>query len=170
MGGTFPATPLTYQEGFIKGCLDALNGTPSKNLQEAIKSNENAPIRNSGITLETRPDYCTQSIIDYSLSMGVTRMELGVQTIYDDIYQRVDRGHTINEVVDATRRLKDSGLKVCYHMMTNLPGSTPQRDKKAFRTILSDPRFSPDMLKIYPTLVLKGTQLHQDWINGSYAA
>ena len=170
MGGTFPATPASYQEGFIKGCLDALNGTPSVSLQEAIRSTETAPIRNSGITLETRPDYCSQPIIDHSLSMGVTRFELGVQTVYDEVYLKVDRGHTVDAVVDATQRLKDSGLKVCYHMMTNMPGSTPQRDIEAFKTIFSDPRFSPDMLKIYPTLVLKGTQLYHDWLKGSFTA
>jgi elongator complex protein 3 len=93
---------------------------------------------------------------------------LGVQNVYDDIYKLVDRGHTVQTVVDATKRLKDSALKICYHMMPGLPGSNAERDLEGFRTIFEDPRFKPDMLKIYPTLVVKGTRLYEWWKRGEY--
>jgi len=102
------------------------------------------------------------------LSFGVTRVELGVQNIYDDIYALVNRGHTVKDVIEATRILKDSGLKVVYHMMPGLPGSDFDRDLEAFRRIFSDPMFRPDMLKIYPCLVIKGTKLYDWWIKGLY--
>ena len=121
-----------------------------------------------GITFETRPDCLTVNDVDSMLDLGVTRVEVGVQNVYDDIYSLVDRGHTIQDVVDGTRRLKDAALKVCYHMMPGLPGSSVERDLEGFRQIFTDQRFMPDMLKIYPTLVVKGTKLYEWWRSGDY--
>ncbi len=129
---------------------------------------EKSGVRNVGITVETRPDCIKEKDVDGMLELGVTRVELGVQNVYDDIYKRVDRGHSVQDVVDATARLKDSALKICYHMMPGLPGSSPERDLEGFRTIFEDPRFKPDMLKIYPTLVVKGTRLYDWWKRGEY--
>ena len=168
MGGTFPASPRPYQEGFVKGCLDALTDIPSDDLAEAKLNAEKSDIRNVGITVETRPDCLNEADIDGILDLGVTRVELGVQNIYDDIYNRVDRGHLVQHVVDATARLKDSALKICYHMMPGLPGSSLDRDLDGFKTIFEDPRFKPDMLKIYPTLVVRGTRLYDWWRKGEY--
>ena len=168
MGGTFPASPRTYQEGFVKGLLDALTDTPSADLAEAKLQTEYTGVRNVGITVETRPDCIKEADISEMLDLGVTRVELGVQNIYDDIYQKVNRGHKVQDVVDATARLKDSALKICYHMMPGLPGSSIERDLEGFTTIFKDPRFKPDMLKIYPTLVVKGTRLYDWWRNGEY--
>lgn len=168
MGGTFPASPRPYQEGFVKGCLDALTNIPSTNLAETKLNAEKSGVRNVGITVETRPDCIKEKDVDGMLDLGVTRVELGVQNVYDDIYQRVDRGHSVQHVVDATKRLKDSSFKICYHLMPGLPGSNPERDLEGFRTIFEDPRFKPDMLKIYPTLVVKGTRLYNWWRNGDY--
>ncbi len=168
MGGTFPAAPREYQEEFVKGCLDELNGRPSGSLEEAKLLAEEAEIRNVGITVETRPDCVGPAEVDGMLGLGVTRVELGVQNVYDDVYDLVGRGHTVQDVVDATSTLKDSALKVCYHMMPGLPGSSPGRDLEGFRTIFEDPRFRPDMLKIYPTLVIKGTRLYDWWRAGDY--
>lgn len=171
MGGTFPAAPLEYQRWFIKGCLEALIGRRSPSFEEAKALAEDAQgIRNVGITVETRPDWAEVEVVDRLLEMGVTRVELGVQNVYDDIYRLVHRGHLVEEVVEATRVLKDSGLKVCYHMMPGLPGSTPERDLKGFRRIFDDPDFRPDTLKIYPTLVLRGTRLYEWWREGLYRA
>jgi elongator complex protein 3 len=100
--------------------------------------------------------------------MGVTRVELGVQNIYDDIYKLVNREHTVQDVIESTRILKDAGLKVAYHMMPGLPGSNPKRDLNAFKTIFKDPSFKPDMIKIYPCLVLKGTKTYEWWKKGTY--
>jgi elongator complex protein 3 len=168
MGGTFPASPHNYQEGFVKGCLDALTDTPSVNLTEAKLNAEESGIRNVGITVETRPDCIKEEDVNGMLELGVTRVELGVQNIYDDIYRRVGRGHSVQDVIDATVHLKDSALKICYHMMPGLPGSSPERDLEGFRTIFEDPCFKPDMLKIYPTLVVKGTRLYDWWKRDEY--
>ncbi len=168
MGGTFPAGPRDYQKRFVKGCLDAMTGTESRSLGEAKRLAETANIRNVGITVETRPDCLTVSDVDSVLDLGVTRVEVGVQNVYDDIYRLVDRGHTVQDVVEGTRRLKDSAIKVCYHMMPGLPGSSLERDLDGFRRIFADQRFMPDMLKIYPTLVVKGTKLYEWWRSGDY--
>jgi elongator complex protein 3 len=168
MGGTFPASPPEYQEAFVKGCLDALVGTHAPFLAEAKRLAEDADISNVGVTVETRPDCLDAQEVDRLLSLGVTRVELGVQNVYDDVYELVERGHAVRDVVEATRLLKDSGLKVCYHMMPGLPGSDPERDLEGFRAIFEDAKFRPDMLKIYPTLVVKGTKLYDWWKNGSY--
>lgn len=168
MGGTFPSTPIEYQEYFVKGCLDAITGAQSKDLEEAKIFSEKSAVRNVGITFETRPDWAKEKHVDEMLRMGVTRVEIGVQTIYDDIYRLVERGHTVNDVVEATRTLKDAGLKVCYHVMPNLPGSNRERDIEVFRTLFQDSRFKPDELKIYPTLVLEGTKLYDMWRSGEY--
>jgi elongator complex protein 3 len=168
MGGTFPASPRQYQEGFVKGCLDALTDKPSADLAEAKLHAEESGVRNVGITVETRPDCIKEADVGGMLDLGVTRVELGVQNVYDDIYKVVDRGHTVQTVVDATKNLKDSALKICYHMMPGLPGSSPERDLEGFRTIFEDPCFKPDMLKIYPTLVVKGTRFYDWWKRGEY--
>jgi len=168
MGGTFPATPKRYQTRFVQRCLDAITQEKSKSLREAKKQAETSHIRNVGITVETRPDWAKQPQTDHMLTMGVTRVELGVQNIYDDVYQRVNREHTVKDVVEATRILKDAGLKVAYHMMPGLPSSNPKRDLNASKTIFTDPDFKPDMIKIYPCLVLKGTKTYEWWKNGTY--
>ncbi len=168
MGGTFPAAPIDYQKRFVKGCLDALNRRQSASLTEAKRLAESSRIRNVGITIETRPDCAGTEDVDMMLELGVTRVELGVQNVYDYLYDLVERGHSVRDVVNATRILKDSGLKVCYHMMPGLPGSTPKRDLEGFETIFGDPRFKPDMIKIYPTLVMGGTKLHDWWKQGRY--
>ena len=168
MGGTFPSTPQSYQEEFVKGCLDAINGIFSNSFEEAKQLAESSRIRNVGITVETRPDWAKEKNIDQMLSLGVTRVEIGVQNVYDDIYELVNRGHTVKDVVDATQALKDSGLKVVYHMMPGLPGSNYERDVEGFKTVFSDSSFKPDMLKIYPCLVIKGTRLYDWWKQGKY--
>ncbi|MHA1917330.1 MAG: tRNA uridine(34) 5-carboxymethylaminomethyl modification radical SAM/GNAT enzyme Elp3 [Candidatus Ranarchaeia archaeon] len=168
MGGTFPATPPKDQEYFVREALDGITGEKSQNIEEAKFYAEASNLRNVGITVETRPDWANTERIKHFLKMGVTRVEVGVQHPDDEIYKQVKRGHTVDDVVQATRRLKDAGLKINYHLMPNLPGSTPEKDKKMFREIFTDNRFKPDMLKIYPTLVLKGTSLYDLWKEGKY--
>jgi elongator complex protein 3 len=126
MGGTFPATPPEYQTWFIQRCLDAITGQESASLQEAKAAAEVSRTRNVGITVETRPDWCKQPHVDAMLEMGVTRVELGVQNPDDEIYRRVERTHTVADVQEATRVAKDAGLKIVYHMMPGVPGSTPR--------------------------------------------
>jgi elongator complex protein 3 len=159
---------LDYQEWFVRECLDAISGSKSTDLEEAKRQAESAPIRNIGITFETRPDYAKEEHVDLVLHFGATRVELGVQTLYDDIYEIVERGHTVQDVVDATRILKDACFAVVYHMMPGLPGSSFERDLQAFSMLFGDPRFRPDMLKIYPCLVTEGTKIHDLWKAGKY--
>ncbi|MCW4033779.1 MAG: tRNA uridine(34) 5-carboxymethylaminomethyl modification radical SAM/GNAT enzyme Elp3 [Candidatus Bathyarchaeota archaeon] len=168
MGGTFPSTPIEYQQGFVKQCLDAITQQKSESLEEAKKFAETSPVRNVGITVETRPDWAKQEQVNQMLSMGVTRVEVGVQNVYDDIYQHVNRGHKVADVVEATRIMKDAGLKVVYHLMPGLPGSSFERDLEGFREVFVNPDFKPDMIKIYPCLVIKNTKVYGWWKNGEY--
>ena len=168
MGGTFPSTPLEYQTSFVKGCLDAITKQKSGSLDEAKKLAETSQVRNVGITVETRPDWAKEEHIDRMLSMGVTRVELGVQNVYDDIYVGINRGHQVKDVVEATRIMKDAGLKIVYHLMPGLPGSSFERDLKGFKEVFANPQFKPDMIKLYPCLVVKGTKVFDWWEQGDY--
>jgi len=137
-------------------------------LDKAQKINEKSKIRCIGMTFETRPDWAKEVHCDRMLSYGGTRVELGVQIISDEIYQKVNRGHTVNDVVQATRILKDAGFKINYHMMPGLPGSSFEKDIDTFRTIFSNKLFMPDMVKFYSCLVLEGTELYDMWKKGEY--
>jgi elongator complex protein 3 len=168
MGGTFPATPMEYQTWFIQRCLDAITSKTSATLEEAKANAEVSQTRNVGITVETRPDWAKQPHIDAMLGMGVTRIELGVQNPDDQIYQLVGRTHTVADVVEATRIAKDSGLKIVYHMMPGMPGSSSQKDLDAFKRIFTDSAFKPDMIKIYPCLAIAGTKAYEWYQQGTY--
>lgn len=170
LGGTFTTFPAAYRESFVKGCYDGLNGFVSPTLGDAMIANETAESRMIGLTVETKPERFGPEDVSHAMHLGVTRVEFGVQSTFDDVLHGVNRGHTVEDVRQATRRAKDAGLKVCYHMMPGLPGSDLGRDLKSFRTIFEDPAFRPDMLKIYPTLVLPGTGLHELWRRGEYTA
>ncbi|HXZ23926.1 MAG TPA: tRNA uridine(34) 5-carboxymethylaminomethyl modification radical SAM/GNAT enzyme Elp3 [Methanomassiliicoccales archaeon] len=169
MGGTFTSRTIDYQEWFVKGCFDAMNSGSSLSLEEAHSANEEAHHRCIGMTVETRPDSFDEPMAEHVMRLGTTRVEFGVQILDDDILSGVDRGHGIAEVAKATRIAKENGLKVCYHLMPGLPGSSPEKDIESFRTMFADERFRPDMLKIYPTLVVKGTRLYEEWKRGEYA-
>ena len=168
MGGTFPATPSDYQAWFIQRCLDAITGKESVSLEEAKRYAETSGIRNVGVTVETRPDWAKEVHVDSMLDMGVTRVELGVQIPSDDVYRLVGRKHTVRDVVEATRILKDAGLKIVYHLMPGLPGSNLEKDLEAFKDIFINSDFKPDMVKIYPCLVLKGTRAYEWYLKGEY--
>lgn len=167
MGGTFPSCTWTYQKNFVRKCFDALNQEASRTLAEARGLNRNAKSRCVGLTIETRPDFCKERHINRMLELGATRVELGVQTLSDEVYKKIRRGHTIKDVVKATQLLKDSGLKVVYHMMPGLFQS-PGGDVAMFKKLFSNPDFRPDMLKIYPALVIRGTGLYELWRWGEY--
>jgi elongator complex protein 3 len=182
MGGTFPSAALCYQEWFVTRCLQAMNDFGVKSveykgevnaplefqyLENVQKLNEGSQIRCVGMTFETRPDYCKTEDVDRMLQMGVTRVELGVQTIYNFIYHRIERGHRVEDVVESNRILRDSGVKVAMHLMPGL-FADQERDLRIFKRIFSDERFKPDMLKIYPCLVTKGSKLHELWQEGTY--
>jgi elongator complex protein 3 len=168
MGGTFPATPPEYQAWFIQRCLDGITGKVSTTLEDAKRNAETSKIRNSGITIETRPDWAKETHVNSMLEMSVTRIELGVQNPDDAIYRLVGRTHTVEDVKEATRVAKDAGLKVAYHLMPGMPGSNPKKDLAAFKRVFTNPDFKPDMMKIYPCLVMEGTKVHDWYQKGTY--
>ncbi len=161
MGGTFLAYTIDYQYQFIKDCFDALNSEGSATLEEAKRLNETARHRCTGLCIETRPDWCRQEEIDRMLEFGTTRVELGVQTLDDEIYRLVRRGHKVEDVINATTLLREHGFKVHYHWMPGLPGLTPEMDLALFRRLFADDGFKPDGLKLYPTMVVEGTELEK---------
>ncbi|MEA1965902.1 MAG: tRNA uridine(34) 5-carboxymethylaminomethyl modification radical SAM/GNAT enzyme Elp3 [Euryarchaeota archaeon] len=179
MGGTFTARPPDYQQWFVGRSISAMNdfggaGVADQDIdldidiESIIATNETAAVRNIGITFETRPDHLSREEIDRLLEMGATKVEVGVQSIYDRVLEKIDRGHTVQDSIAANKRLRDSGLKVGFHIMVGLPGSDANDDLNMFKTLFSDPAFCPDHLKIYPTLVTEGTVLHRWWKDGSY--
>lgn len=182
MGGTFSFLPKAYQKKFITRCFQGANEYGQKSKAESRKlkantdtelkfqqkKNETAKHRIIGLTLETRPDYIDEKEILNFRNLGCTRVELGVQSIYDDVLRLNRRGHLIASTIQASKMLKDAGFKINYHMMPGLPGSTPKRDFEAFRALFSGSEFQPDMLKIYPTVVLKNSLLFQIWKKGNY--
>jgi elongator complex protein 3 len=169
MGGTFTSRPVEYQMSFVQRCFDALNGAESGSISEAHLKNETSAHRCIGMTVETRPDVFDDLKDAFSMELGATRVELGVQILDDEILKGVNRGHGVDAVAEATRIAKEKGLKVCYHVMPGLPGSSPQKDVECFARMFDDERFRPDMIKIYPTLVVKGTPLYDMWRNGTYS-
>lgn len=192
MGGTLTAQCIDYQEWFVKECLRAMNefeinyraikkegeedfikryGKEKKGfhyLEEIHEGNESSLVRCVGMTFEPRPDWAKREQIDYMLELGVTRVEIGVQCPFDFVYRRVSRGHRVSDVVEATQQMKDSGLKVGYHMMPGILGYNPDLDLHGFKKIFGDARFKPDMLKIYPCLILKGTGYYEMWMKGEF--
>lgn len=168
VGGTFLFMPRDYQISFIKSCFDALNGFDSSDLESAKRNNEGANIRNVGFTVETKPDFSKRQHVDWMLDYGVTRVEIGVQSLHENVYQIVNRGHTYDDVVESFQVSKDAGYKIVAHMMPGLPTITPEDDIKDFKKLFSDPALRPDMLKIYPTLILENTALYNSYKEGKF--
>ncbi len=168
MGGTFLSFDPVYQEGFVKGLYEGLNGARSPSLEDAVRANETAARRCVGLTFETRPDCLGRREVDLLLGYGATRVEIGVQILDDGVLRYVNRGHEVGQTVDAFKIAKDAGLKVVAHMMPGLPGSSVEKDLRSFRTLFEDERFKPDMLKIYPTLVVRSAPLFRVYEEGRY--
>ncbi|MFH0835760.1 MAG: tRNA uridine(34) 5-carboxymethylaminomethyl modification radical SAM/GNAT enzyme Elp3 [Candidatus Micrarchaeota archaeon] len=167
MGGTFNSTPLRYQNDFVRRTYDAFNGKKSKTLEQAIKLNETAKHRVVGFTFETRPDWASRKQLKHLLGYGATRIELGVQSLDEAVLRKVKRGHGIAAVEESTRDCKDAFLKVCYHVMPGL-FSNARKDEAMFKQLFEDDQFKPDMLKVYPCLVMPGTKLYEMWARGEY--
>ena len=172
IGGTFPFMMKKYQQDFAKACYDALNcdlkTEPSSNLQEAMSVNEISNHKCVGLTIETKPDYCKRSHIEMMLSLGATRVEIGVQSLRNEVFRLTNRGHNMDDVIEAFSIARNAGLKIVAHMMPGLPGSSPKKDLEDLQRLMYDPLYRPDMLKIYPTLVLKNTGLHKMYCSGRF--
>jgi len=168
LGGTWSAYPRDYQEWFIRRCLDALNGREATSLEEAQRWNEDAPHRNVGLVIETRPDWITPEEILRLRRLGVTKVQLGVQSLDDRILRLNRRGHTVEETRRGVRLLRLGGFKILLHWMPNLLGATPESDREDFARLWTDPALRPDELKIYPCMLLPDTDLYQEWQRGRY--
>jgi len=167
MGGTFLQYPERFQYEFIRGCYDALNNKKSKTLADAQKLNEKAKHRCVALCIETRPDVCVK-YINRMREWGATRVELGVQIIDDEIYEKIKRGHTVKDVVEATKALRNAGFKIGYHIMPGLFSSNLKKDLYLFKKLFSDSRFKPDQLKIYPCQVMPCSELEKLYWNRKY--
>lgn len=186
IGGTWSYFPDKYKYYYILNCFAAVNEFPLQKEEEKYKisdysteelrkflvkeqkKNEKADYKIIGLTLETRPDYINIREIWQMRELGCTRVELGVQTLDDQILKKNKRGHGVGEIVKATEDLRNHGFKITYHIMPGLPGSDLQKDFQIFKKYFSDPRFRPDQIKFYPTVVTKGSLLYKWWKEGSY--
>ncbi|MDA1060588.1 MAG: tRNA uridine(34) 5-carboxymethylaminomethyl modification radical SAM/GNAT enzyme Elp3 [bacterium] len=135
---------------------------------DVVKENETSDVRCIGINIETRPDFISEKEVRRLRYLGVTKTEIGVQTTDDNVQELTKRGHGLDAVIKATRLLKDAGFKIGYHMMPNLPGSSVELDKRMIGELFEGPDYQPDYLKIYPCMVIPGTELSEDYKNGKY--
>ncbi|EFP05422.1 CRE-ELPC-3 protein [Caenorhabditis remanei] len=168
MGGTFMSLPEDYRDFFIRNLHDALSGHTSASVEEAVAYSERSKMKCIGITIETRPDYCLPRHLNDMLLYGCTRLEIGVQSTYEDVARDTNRGHTVKSVCETFHMAKDTGYKVVIHMMPDLPNVGLERDKEQFLELFESPAFRPDGLKLYPTLVIRGTGLYELWKTGRY--
>ncbi|CAJ0573344.1 unnamed protein product, partial [Mesorhabditis spiculigera] len=168
MGGTFMSLPDDYRDYFIRNLHDALSGHTSSSVAEAVAYSERSKIKCIGITIETRPDYCLPRHLNDMLNYGCTRLEIGVQSTYEDVARDTNRGHTVKSVCETFHMAKDTGYKVVIHMMPDLPNVGLERDIEQFVELFENPAFRPDGLKLYPTLVIRGTGLYELWRSQRY--
>lgn len=152
----------------VRARILALKGFDSPSLEREHARNESSIIRGVGLCIETKPDWCLQAQVNDMLFLGCTRIELGVQCLDDEILRKTNRGHSLEQSIEATQLAKDAFLKVGYHMMPGLPGSSLESDMKMFEELFSNPSFKPDALKIYPCTVVKGTPLYEQWVQGAF--
>lgn len=168
MGGTFMSLPESYRDNFVARLHDALSGHTSATVEDAVRVGADARLKCVGITIETRPDFCVRPHLSKMLAYGCTRIEIGVQSVYEDVARDTNRGHTVRSVCESFALAKDAGFKIVAHMMPNLPNVPVERDLAQFREYFDNPDFRSDGLKIYPTLVIKGTGLFELWKNNKY--
>ena len=182
IGGTWSFYDLKYKIWFVKRCFEAANNQKNKKenlktkkfdelwkeLELAQKKNEKAKHRIIGMSFETRPDYINLKEIEEIKRLGATKVELGVQSIYDDILIFNKRGHGVKETIKATELLKKAGFKVAYQMMLNLPKSSPKKDIEMFKELFSNENFKPDSLKIYPCALVKEAPLYKLYLKKQY--
>lgn len=171
MGGTFLYLPREYRDYFMRGVYEGIlerrypTATLNK-LQDLLEVSKNRLVE---LTFETRPDYSFEYHVDEMLRYGATRVEIGIQSLSDEKLEYIKRGHDVDDVRRAFRVARDAGLKIVAHMMPNLPPNPdPEFDYHDFKTLFEDPDFRPDMLKIYPTAVVKGTVLYELFVHDKY--
>lgn len=168
LGGTWSSYPEDYRQYFVRRCFDALNNKESTTLTKAQELNETAHHHNVGLVIETRPDLIDEKEIVSLRRMGVTRVQLGVQTINEALLSVNKRGHTADDTRRAIRLLRMAGFKIAIHWMPNLLDASAEKDYSDFQTLWQDPSLKPDEIKIYPTGLLEGTELFSYYEAGRY--
>jgi len=173
LGGTFSAYRRDYQRWFVRRCFEALNGLPASegdttedSLSALHLANETALHRNVGLVIETRPDEITLAEIHWLRELGVTKVQIGAQSLDDKILALNKRGHTVAQLRQAVALLRAAGFKIVLHWMPNLLGATLESDRQDFSRLWDD--LCPDEIKIYPTQLLANTVLYEYWRSGEY--
>ena len=166
LGGTWSAYRRDYQEWFIRRCFEAMNGVESLTLEDAQRLNETASHRNVGLVVETRPDCIDTDELVFLRQLGVTKLQVGVQSLDDRILELNRRGHTVEESRRAVELLRLAGFKIVLHWMPNLLGATPDSDRLDFARLWDG--LCPDEIKIYPTQLLQNSDLYQYWLRGEF--
>jgi len=166
LGGTWDAYRRDYQETFVRRCFDAMNGVDAPTLEVAHRLNEDAPHRNVGLVIETRPDEVTPEQLAWLRRLGVTKVQMGAQSLDDRILALNRRGHTAADTRRAVALLRAAGFKIVLHWMPNLLGATLHSDRQDFARLWED--LCPDEIKIYPTQLLASAELYQYWQRGEY--
>lgn len=157
----------------IKAKILELKNKEIKTLEEEHKANEDSNIRCIGLTIETKPDWAFADKGIEMLNLGTTRIELGIQTVYDDILKYINRGHGAEDAKKAIADLRDLGFKLNFHMMPGLPDIdgkriSKEKDISSLKEIFSNPDYRPDMLKVYPCMVMPGTVLEKSFKEGTF--
>jgi elongator complex protein 3 len=166
LGGTWSAYRKDYQEWFLLECFRAMNGSASSTLEEAFSKNETAQHRNVGLVVETRPDHVNPKELAWLRRLGVTKVQMGAQSLDDHVLSLNQRGHTLAETHRAVAYLRAGGFKVVLHWMPNLLGATLDSDRADFVRLWQG--LCPDEIKIYPTQLLANADLYVYWQRGEY--
>jgi elongator complex protein 3 len=168
LGGTWSSYRRDYQEWFVKRCLEAINEAEATSLVEAQALNAIGPRRNVGLVVETRPDHITAEELKWLRYLGVTKVQVGIQSVSDHILSINKRGETVTDTRQAMRLLRLAGFKIHAHWMPNLLGATPESDIKDFGRLWEDTALRPDELKIYPCMLVENSELYEYWQRGEY--
>jgi len=168
LGGTWSSYRRDYQEWFVKRCFDALNGFEAASLTEAQAANETTRHRNVGLVVETRQDHIDAEELRWFRALGVTKVQVGIQSLDERVLALNQRGHDVQATRDAFRLLRLAGFKIHGHWMANLLGATPQSDLEDFGRLWRDPAIRPDELKLYPCMLLPNAELYDYWRRGEY--
>jgi elongator complex protein 3 len=166
LGGSWCAYRKDYQAWFLKRCFDAMNGVDSASLEEAQSINETTGSRNVGLVIETRPTDINPRSLAHLRKLGVTKVQMGAQSLDDHILALNQRGHTVEETHRAVALLRAAGFKIVLHWMPNLLGATLESDREDFARLWDD--LCPDEIKIYPTQLLVNADLYAYWLRGEY--
>lgn len=168
MGGTWTSYPLDYQEWFMKRCTEAINGYESDSMSAALAANASAKRRNVTTIIETRPEHITPKTVQQLRAQGVTKVQIGIPSLREEILTRTNRGHTAAQAKNAVNLLRREGFKIGVEWMPNLPGSTVEDDLQEYLAFWTDPDLMPDDIKIFPCRLLPGTTLFDEYQAGRY--